>query len=205
MKCKILFLHYLLQQDKDSMVYKVLESTRQNPLNNDFVKTCEKYLKQLDINLTFEQIGLLSPWSIKKLVKEKTTAAAFKYLLEIKNKQTKISHIKYDNLKMQEYLVDGNRNTEISKFIFKARSMTLNLKTQKSWKYSDSLCVGCGVNIETGDEAINCSGFADNKEENIQTKSYQLFFDGTVSEMSEVAKELIRRLKVRDKLLEGLP
>ena len=65
--------------------------------------------------------------------------------------------------------------------------------------------VGCGVNIETGDEAINCIGFADNKEENIQRKSYQLFFDGTVSEMSEVAKELIRRLKVRDKLLEGLP
>ena len=105
MKRNILFLHYLLQQDKDSMVYKVLESTRQNPLNNDFVKTCEKYLKQLDINLTFEQIGLLSPWSIKKLVKEKTAAAAFKYLLEIKNKQTKISHIKYDNLEMQEYLV----------------------------------------------------------------------------------------------------
>ena len=66
-------------------------------------------------------------------------------------------------------------------------------------------CVGCGVNIETGDEAINCSGFADNKKENIQRKSYQLFFDGTVSEMSEMAKELIRRLKVRDKLLEGLP
>ena len=125
------------------MVYKVLESTRQTPINNDFVKTCEKYLKQLDINLTFEQIGLLSPWSVKKLVKERTAAAAFKYLLEIKNKQTTISHIKYDDLQMQEYLMDWNRNTEISKFRFKARSMTLNLKTQKSWKYSYSLCVLC--------------------------------------------------------------
>ena len=60
------------------------------------------------------------------------------YLLEIKIKQTNISHIKYDDLQMQGYLVDGNRNTKISKFIFKVRSMTLNLKTQKSWKYSDS-------------------------------------------------------------------
>ena len=59
------------------------------------------------------------------------------YLLEIKIKQTNISHIKYDDLQMQEYLVDGNRNSIISK-IFKVRSMTLNLKTQKSWKYSDS-------------------------------------------------------------------
>jgi hypothetical protein len=206
MKRKILFLHYLLQQDKHSMIYKVLESTRQNPLNNDFVKTCNKYLQQLDIHLTFEQLGCLSAWNVKKLVKEKTAAAAFKYLMEIKNKQTKISHIKYDDLEIQEYLVDGNRNTEISKFIFKARSMTLNIKTQKSWKYSDSICVGCGVNEETGDEVISCSGFTDNKEkeENIPIKSYQLFFDGKVTEMSEVAKVMMRKLKVRDKLLDGL-
>ena len=65
--------------------------------------------------------------------------------------------------------------------------------------------MGCGVNTETGDEAMNCSGFSDNKEENIQIKSYLLFYDGTVSEMAEVAKVLMRRLKVRDKLLEGLP
>ena len=206
LKRKILFLHYLLQQDKHSMIYKVLESTRQNPLNNDFVKTCNKYLQQLDIHLTFEQLGCLSAWNVKKLVKEKTAAAAFKYLMEIKNKQTKISHIKYDDLEIQEYLVDGNRNTEISKFIFKARSMTLNIKTQKSWKYSDSICVGCGENEETGDEVISCSGFTDNKEkeENIPIISYQLFFDGKVTEMSEVAKVMMRKLKVRDKLLDGL-
>ena len=139
-------------------------------------------------------------------MKEKTAAAAFKYLMEIKNKQTKISHIKYDDLEIQEYLVDCNRNTEISKFIFKARSMTLNIKTQKSWKYSDSICVGCGVNEETGDEVISCSGFTDNKEkeENIPIISYQLFFDGKVTEMSEVAKVMMRKLKVRDKLLDGL-
>ena len=102
--------------------------------------------------------------------------------------------------------MDGNRNTEISKFIFKARSMTLNIKTQKSWKYSDSICVGCGVNEETGDEVISCSGFTDNKEkeENIPIKAYQSFFYGQVSEMSEVAKVMMRKLKVRDKLLDGL-
>ena len=81
MKRKILFLHYLLQQDKNSMIFKVLQTTRENPVHNDFVKTCEKYLKQLNINLTFEQLGEMSTWSVKKLVKEKTSTAAFKYLL----------------------------------------------------------------------------------------------------------------------------
>ena len=66
--------------------------------------------------------------------------------------------------------------------------------------------MGCGENDETGDEVISCSGFTDNKEkeENIPIISYQLFFDGKVTEMSEVAKVMMRKLKVRDKLLDGL-
>ena len=62
--------------------------------------------------------------------------------------------------------------------------------------------MGCGINEETGDEIISCSGFSDNKmkEENISIKSY-----GKVSEISEVAKVMRRKLKVRDKLLDGLP
>jgi hypothetical protein len=52
--------------------------------------------------------------------------------------------------------------------------MTLNIKTQKSLKYSDNICVGCDMNKKTGDEIISCSGFSDNKmkKENISIKSY---------------------------------
>ena len=33
-----IFLHYLLQQDKNSMIFQVLKATRENHPNNDFVK-----------------------------------------------------------------------------------------------------------------------------------------------------------------------
>ena len=140
MKREILFLHYLLQQDKNSMLYKVLQATIEKPTKNDFVKTCNNYLKDLHIDLGFEEIGKMSKWCIQKLVKEKTMEAALKYLKIIQSKQTKIMHLKYDDLKIQEYLLDGNQNTNVSKFIFKARSMTLNIKTQKRWKYKDDVC-----------------------------------------------------------------
>ena len=39
--------------------------------------------------------------------------------------------------------------------------MTLNIKTQKSWKYQDKICVGCGVQNETGDEILICDGLSD--------------------------------------------
>ena len=81
-------------QDKNSMIYRVLEATKENPLNNDFVKTCQKYLNQLNIHLSFAELEKMSKWKIKKLVKQQTVKAAFKYLTDIQKKQSKISHIK---------------------------------------------------------------------------------------------------------------
>ena len=40
--------------------------------------------------------------------------------------------MKYDRLEMQEYLLEGNRNTRISKLIFKARGRNLEIKTHKN-------------------------------------------------------------------------
>ena len=114
-----------------------------------------------------------------------------------------IKTIKNNASEVQEYLLDGNKNSEVSRFIFRARSMTLNIKTQKSWKYSDMLCVGCGVNSETGDEILSCKELNEGEnEEYIQTLFYDMFYSGKTSEMSEVAKILMKRLKVRDKILE---
>ena len=45
--------------------------------------------------------------------------AAFNYLIVEKNKQTKICNIEYRQLNMQEYLLEGNKNIQISKLILK--------------------------------------------------------------------------------------
>ena len=67
--------------------------------------------------------------------------AAFEYLKLQQSKQEKfIQNINYSKLVMQEYLADGNRNLEVSKVIFKARGMVLDIKAQKGWKYDDKLC-----------------------------------------------------------------
>ena len=68
---RIIFLHYLLQEDSSTMVYKVLKATVENPVKNDFVQTCEKYMRELNINLTFEQFGKLSKWIARKIDKQK--------------------------------------------------------------------------------------------------------------------------------------
>ena len=87
MKRKLLYLQYLLQQEKTSMIHQVLKATIDNPIKNDFVQTCQKYLDYLNIDLTFEQIAKMSKWKMKKLVNEKVSKAGFRYLLEKTTKQ----------------------------------------------------------------------------------------------------------------------
>ena len=98
MKRSVLFLQYILKQNKSSMIYQVLKATWENPIKNDFVKMCQKHLSDLDINLSFSEIENMAHWSFKNLVKVKTEKADFYYLLEQKAKQLKTldtSKVKY--------------------------------------------------------------------------------------------------------------
>ena len=122
MKRKLAFLQYILLQDKESMMFQVLKATEENPTKNDFVLTCQRYLKALEIDLTFDQISEMSKLSFKRLLKQKTKMAALKYLNKEKSKQSKILNIQHTKLEMQEYLLDGDRNIKVPKLIFKARA-----------------------------------------------------------------------------------
>ena len=42
-------MQYILKQDKESMVYKVFKATLDNPVKNDFVKTCESTYTDLEL------------------------------------------------------------------------------------------------------------------------------------------------------------
>ena len=57
--------------------------------------------------------------------------------------KVKLQNIHYSPLEIQEYLMIGNKNNEISKVIFKTRGGTLDIKINEKWKYEDITCVGC--------------------------------------------------------------
>ena len=108
----------------------------------------------------------------KQLVKQKTEEAGLKYLISEKNKQSKIAHLEYFKLEMQEYLLSGNRNTKLSKLIFQARGRNLDIKMHKRWRYEDVTCVGCGENIENEEELLSCKGFCDEKNRHSEKVPY---------------------------------
>ena len=77
-----------------------------NVYEANFVNICKKFLEDLKINLSFEEIRKLSKYKFEKIVKEKNDIAAFKYLIELRNstsgdgKMSKLSNIKYEKFKV---------------------------------------------------------------------------------------------------------
>ena len=63
--------------------------------------------------------------------------------------------------------------------------------------------MGCGVKSETGDELLTCMGYSEPEILSQPNRlKYNLVLDGEVSDTTMVAKELIRRLQIRDKILD---
>ena len=106
-----MFYHYILHEDKNSLLYKFHKSQGRNPVKGDWCLTVADDLETLKIDLSEEQIEKLSEYSFKNMVNAAIKKEAYNYLVKIKSKHTKVLHIPHNNLEIQEYL--STRSGEI--------------------------------------------------------------------------------------------
>ena len=107
-------------------------------------------------------------------------------------------NIEHTKLEMQEYLLHSDTNIKVPKFIFNARSKTVDIKVQKSWKYEDLLCSGCKMKEESGDEILFCKSYG----ENVENITYSWFYSENAQEQVSAAKVMIEKLKARKRIRE---
>ena len=98
-------------------------------MKGDWCLLVEKDLKDLDIDLSFEDIGNTPKEQLKKLLSEVIHAKAFEYLMKIKESHSKMQNLKYGKLELQNYLrpVAKLTRSEIN-FTIASRGNMLNLK-----------------------------------------------------------------------------
>ena len=88
---RLMFLHYILNENEDSLIHQVLQAILDDPKKNDFGFQVKKDIEDLGLNMNFQEIQQMSYGRFKKLVKEKSSTAAFVYLCEKKENQEKTS------------------------------------------------------------------------------------------------------------------
>ena len=197
---KLMFFHYLLNEEPDCLIHQVLQAQIRNPSKNDFIVDVESTLNDLDIHLSKEDIKSCSKESLHKFVKQQVVEKALLFLNKIKQKHSKVLHIKHESLKMQDYLMPENiRSTKLSKFLFSARCRMLDVKTNFSNMYPENKkCkLGCDK-LDSQEHIMECQYLDDNDITVINDDvEYSDLFSSHVEKQLKVASVLEKRFMRR--------
>ena len=90
------FLFYILNQSKESMIYKVFESQRRNSTPKDWVTTIMSDLNELNWDIKIEDIQQMKKKRFLNIVKRKVQNKSFRDLLKIKEKHSKVKSINHE-------------------------------------------------------------------------------------------------------------
>ena len=206
---RLMYLHTILQKNKDELVRKIYEAQKVDPVQGDFVEIIKDEKESLGINLNEEEIQTMSKMKFKTYVREKVKRAAFKYLLDIKQKHSKMSRIMYTKFEVSQYLSSPLFNTESRTLLLAMRTRTVNgIRCDFPGLYQDKQCpLYCGKD-DTLDHIITCSVLR------IHHRSYNLasdtvrfedVFSADIYKQKEIVELYRQLLDLRAKLLTSQP
>ena len=144
------FLHYILNEDEDSLIRRVLTAQLSDPVKGDWITTVLSDLESLKINLSMEEIQMSTKDHFKALVKENMRREAFVYLMDIKASHSKTKNLVYDKLSVQDYLTsDSPLTLKEKKFVFSARCRMTEVRCNFKTGKTDFKCRKCNKEEES--------------------------------------------------------
>ena len=132
-KRRLSFLHYILQEDPNSLVYRFFEFQSKNNNQKDWTKTVTEDLIKLDLKLNYEEITNMKKSKFKNLVKNQVEVKALIFLNQLKSEHSKVRKLDYKMIKMRKYLLPNNEDVtnEENQLLFKFRCRLTETKTNK--------------------------------------------------------------------------
>ena len=154
---RINYLHYLIQLKEEEMLSKVFQTQLKYPAKDDWTVQVQKDLLDLEINLTFEEMKKRSHDSFKRYVKIKTKEYSLDYLLNLKEKHSKMENLDYIELKLQNYLKDNGISVQEAKNLYRFRTRAANFKENQKNNHEMSVaCPLCQVQPDTQAHCVQC-------------------------------------------------
>ena len=187
-RMKILFFRYIITQKETSLMYRFIMAQKKNYVKGDWYSDVKNVLKEFEIELSEESIQNIPEGVFKKLVRDKTYSAAFKYLKVKQTRGSKGADIKYTLIELQDYLNPfANLTLEDQRYIFSLRSKMNEIKNNfpKDRNMKIVYCVK-QCNTELDNEHITWCKFM-NKENDYK---YAHILNGDISEKKEALKKL---------------
>ena len=197
MKQRLFFLKYILSQDTESMIYKILLLQIKKPAKFDWATICLKDLKKLKINMNFEEIKKMPTNQFKDIIRKKCREIAFEYLMS--KRKYKGSEINYNEIETAEYLMPNNQlNNEEKLKIFSIRNRMVNIPANFiSRDKNENKCI-CKQR-EDMDHIYECLVLNEQKPE----LKFEEIFGKNVEKIKKVMKRFENNMKQREELKES--
>ena len=190
-KLRLFFLKYILNQEENSMIFKFFKLQLEKPAKFDWASTCMKNLQELDINLTLEEIKLMSLYKYKELVKKKCTESAFSYLMKKRGK--KGMEINYPNIEISEYLLPNDELTiDDQRYLFAMRNGMVDIPSNFVSKENNTSKCYCGQ-LEDMEHLYYCK-YLNNEEPEVK---YEQLFCGSLCEQSKIIRRFEHNVEKR--------
>ena len=201
-KRRLMFLNYILNQPEDSLLYTFYKAQRANPVLGDWCLTVEEDLKELDLNLSQEELASLSKLSLQKLLRKQVDRKALDYLNNLKKRKT--SHIPHNELKLQPYLRPGRETNEQKKFLFQLRTRMLDLKANYQGSHSNLDCELCQKHTDDQESLLSCEKLAESTHLVLSLPKYSDLFTNDVVKQFGISAILQEKFKLKKKCRDNL-
>ena len=151
---RLMFLHYLANLDEEEMLHKFFVAQWEHPVNNDWTETVKKDMEVLNIKYDLKSLKMMKKEPFKKAVKKCIQSAAFDYLMDLKERHSKMTNIQYSELKKQEYLKSSLVPSHKAKSLFKFRTRMNRVRSNFKQSYGDLSCPLCLVAEDRDDHLL---------------------------------------------------
>ena len=155
-KRQLMYLHRILQLPNEDPVYQMFQNLKHLSEcgEDNWWSQVEPLLQKYGVPENLDTIKVLSKNAFRTIVNKGVYHTSFAALKAECGVMKKTAHLCYNTFGMQEYLKVLFPSQ--ARLILQSRCKTLDIKSHRTYKYSDLLCRGCNSVDETLEHVINC-------------------------------------------------
>ena len=203
---RLLYLQTILKRPEEELTYRVLMAQKDDPSPGDFINLVYNDIRDLEMNIDVEQIKQMGIEPFKNLVKKKTRNAAFKHLLSLQAKHSKIRNIQYNSLQCQPYMLSSIFTNDEVNLLHSLRSRSTNCKINFRGLYGDDLsCPLCDDGSQDDQpHLLKCQRLRQLMKSDDVARSNVKYNDifGSIYKQKEVTVIFCKLFDIRKKLID---
>ena len=200
---RLVYLHNILNQDKESLLYTFFMKQMESRKSKDWATTILKDLTQFEIDMKLDEIESIPIEKWKLFVKEKTFLKTLEYLNSEKGGKTE--NIEFSEVVMAPFLLPNDEiSIQMAKFIVQIQCRTIrevkcNFKNENK---NNILCNSCQISECTQRHLLSCPKLIGGNELLTYIPNYEDIFGNNITEQAYIASLMLENLR-RKKLFEN--